>query len=53
MRVEGLGPSTSWQDLKDFARKAGQPTFTDVNKHEGVGIVEFAHPDDVRSDAWL
>lgn len=49
VRVEGLGPSTSWQDLKDFARRAGQPTFTNVYKNEGIGIVEFSHPEDVRS----
>ena len=49
VRVEGLGGATSWQDLKDFARKAGQPTFTNVYRDQGIGIVEFAHPDDVRS----
>ena len=28
LQVEGLAYNTSWQDLKDFARGAGQPTFT-------------------------
>ena len=33
--VEGLDNYTSWQDLKDFARRAGQPTFTDVFHDRG------------------
>ena len=44
-----MAPNTSWQDLKDFARQAGNPTFTNVDKYSGVGIVEFAHPEDVRT----
>ncbi|RUS27640.1 hypothetical protein BC938DRAFT_482962, partial [Jimgerdemannia flammicorona] len=30
--VEGLASGTSWQDLKDFMRKAGEVTFADVLK---------------------
>ncbi|CAM9331328.1 unnamed protein product, partial [Heterosigma akashiwo] len=38
--VTGLSPSVSWQDLKDWFRKAGSVTFTDVDR-VGGGIVEF------------
>ena len=33
--VEGLDNYTSWQDLKDFARRAGLPMFTDVFNDRG------------------
>mmetsp|Transcript_7080 Transcript_7080/g.10575 ORF Transcript_7080/g.10575 Transcript_7080/m.10575 type:complete len:225 (+) Transcript_7080:71-745(+) len=41
--VEGLNQSTSWQDLKDFAREAGRPIFTDVFNRQGerVGVIEY------------
>eukprot|EP01031_Cornospumella_fuschlensis_P031154 gene31154-37651_t len=41
--VEGLGPRVSWQDLKDWARQAGDVTFTNVFTREGIhmGVVEF------------
>ena len=51
-RVDGLPAGTSWQDLKDFARKAGTVTHTQVYHApaaaEGggeaglVGVVDFA-----------
>jgi len=41
--VENLSSRTSWQDLKDFMRKAGEITYTTVNRGEsGEGLVEFA-----------
>lgn len=30
VEVENMAERTSWQDLKDFAREAGNVTFTDV-----------------------
>ena len=33
--MEGLDNYTSWQDLKDFARRAGHPMFTDVFNDRG------------------
>jgi hypothetical protein len=30
--VENLPPGTSWQDLKDFMRKAGDVGFSEVNR---------------------
>ncbi|CAN0207945.1 unnamed protein product, partial [Ectocarpus sp. 13 AM-2016] len=44
--VTGLPPSASWQDLKDHMRKAGEPTYTDVD-HKGGGIVHFRTRDDM------
>merc|ERR1712038_614825 len=40
--VENLSSRTSWQDLKDFMRKAGEITYTNTNTPRvGEGIVEF------------
>jgi len=40
--VENLSSRTSWQDLKDFMRKAGEITYTNTNQPRvGEGIVEF------------
>ncbi|RYH03677.1 hypothetical protein EON65_47250 [archaeon] len=41
--VEGLNARVSWQDLKDWARQAGDVTFTNVFTREGIhmGVVEF------------
>jgi RNA recognition motif-containing protein len=39
--IEGLDNYTSWQDLKDFARRAGHPVFTDVF-HDRGGKVRAA-----------
>ncbi|KAJ2745050.1 Serine/arginine-rich splicing factor 6 [Coemansia sp. BCRC 34301] len=42
MLVENLSSSVSWQDLKDFARRAGEVSFADAHKlRPGEGIVEF------------
>ena len=41
--VLGLEPRTSWQDLKDWARAAGNVTFTNVftKDHQKLGIIEY------------
>lgn len=44
--VTNLPRGTSWQDLKDFMRKAGDVVFTDVDRN-GEGIVEFSNRDDM------
>eukprot|EP00091_Calanus_sinicus_P005056 TRINITY_DN1541_c0_g1_i5.p1 TRINITY_DN1541_c0_g1~~TRINITY_DN1541_c0_g1_i5.p1 ORF type:complete len:326 (-),score=91.82 TRINITY_DN1541_c0_g1_i5:110-1087(-) len=41
--VENMSSRTSWQDLKDFMRKAGDITYTTVNRgNRGEGLVEFS-----------
>uniref|UniRef100_A0A0N4ZUG0 Serine/arginine-rich splicing factor 1 n=1 Tax=Parastrongyloides trichosuri TaxID=131310 RepID=A0A0N4ZUG0_PARTI len=40
VRVTGLPPTGSWQDLKDHMRSAGEIAFADVYK-DGTGVVEF------------
>ena len=42
VRVSGLPPRTSWQDLKDFMRSAGDVGYSNVTG-EGVGVVEFTN----------
>ena len=44
--VSNLPRGCSWQDLKDFMRKAGDVVFTDVERG-GDGIVEFSNRDDM------
>jgi arginine/serine-rich splicing factor 1/9 len=44
--VSNLPKGCSWQDLKDFMRKAGDVVFTDVDKY-GDGVVEFSNKDDM------
>eukprot|EP00092_Neocalanus_flemingeri_P039974 GFUD01043543.1.p1 GENE.GFUD01043543.1~~GFUD01043543.1.p1 ORF type:complete len:336 (+),score=95.69 GFUD01043543.1:50-1057(+) len=40
--VENISSRTSWQDLKDYMRKAGDITYTTVNRGKaGTGLVEF------------
>ncbi|RKO85835.1 hypothetical protein BDK51DRAFT_15479 [Blyttiomyces helicus] len=41
LTVDGLPTRTSWQDLKDLMRKAGEVVYSDIDKN-GVGIVEFS-----------
>jgi len=48
--VEGLGRSTSWQDLKDAFRSSGDILFTDVRRdryQDYYGIVEFRYKEDI------
>merc|ERR1712223_624493 len=40
LRVENISSRTSWQDLKDYFRTAGEITYTNVAR-SGDGIVEF------------
>ncbi|KAI9496948.1 hypothetical protein BDB00DRAFT_806133 [Zychaea mexicana] len=47
--VENIPSGTSWQDLKDMMRKAGEVTFADViRSRPGEGVVEFAHSSDMK-----
>ena len=39
-RVSGLPARTSWQDLKDFMRSAGEVGYSNVIQ-DGTGVVEF------------
>jgi len=51
VKVEGMSSKTSWQDLKDFARKSGcEVAFTDVWMDRGkkYGVIEFQSADDSR-----
>lgn len=43
LSVSGVGSGVSWQDLKDWAREAGDVTFTNVFMRDGqnFGVVEF------------
>merc|ERR1711915_1001553 len=41
--VENISSRTSWQDLKDYMKKAGDITYTTVNRsRSGEGLVEFS-----------
>ena len=44
LSVTGLDGRVSWQDLKDWARKAGDVTFTNIFVKDGnhMGVIEFA-----------
>ena len=46
MIVTNLPRGCSWQDLKDFMRKAGDVVYADVDRY-GEGVVEFANRDDM------
>ena len=41
--VENVSSSTSWQDLKDFARKSGNVLFSDVwtTEDDKLGLIEY------------
>ncbi|KAI8576827.1 hypothetical protein K450DRAFT_255186 [Umbelopsis ramanniana AG] len=48
--VENLAVGTSWQDLKDFMRKAGEVSYADVRRdRDGEGIVEFSSYDSMKN----
>ncbi|KAJ3319852.1 hypothetical protein HDU76_000438 [Blyttiomyces sp. JEL0837] len=44
--IDNLPSRTSWQNLKDLMRKAGEVTFTDVDR-DGIGYVEFSNSTDM------
>ncbi|CAO3625981.1 unnamed protein product [Mucor hiemalis] len=47
--VKNLPSKTTWQDLKDYMRKAGRVTFADILKDQGgEGVVEFARSEDMK-----
>ncbi len=42
MIVENLSSSVSWQDLKDYMRKAGEVNYADAHKNrQNEGVIEF------------
>lgn len=46
--VSNLPRDTSWQDLKDFGREAGQISFADISRDRpGEGVVEYATKEDM------
>lgn len=48
--VKGLPVSASWQDLKDFVKKAVRPVYTDVEKNgedSATGVVGFESVEDM------
>ncbi|PAV23803.1 RNA-binding domain-containing [Pyrrhoderma noxium] len=48
LMVDGISRDTSWQDLKDFGREAGNVSFADIDRDvPGRGILEYLS----RSDA--
>lgn len=48
--VENLSSRCSWQDLKDYMRKAGEVTYADAHKQNpNEGIVEFASFEDMKT----
>jgi len=46
LEVSNLPRGSSWQDLKDFAREAGEILYTNVNT-DSTGVIEFAHQGDM------
>ncbi|PKA58427.1 Pre-mRNA-splicing factor SF2 [Apostasia shenzhenica] len=48
--VTGLPSSTSWQDLKDHMRRAGDVCFSEVYRERGgtVGVVDYTNYDDMK-----
>ncbi|KAG0352041.1 hypothetical protein BG005_008465 [Podila minutissima] len=48
--LDNLPIGTSWQDIKDVMRKAGEVTFADINRdRDGQGVVEFATASDMEN----
>jgi len=46
--VENLSSSTSWQDLKDYMRQAGEVMYTNTHQNRnGEGVVEFGSRGDM------
>ncbi|XP_060516161.1 serine-arginine protein 55-like [Cylas formicarius] len=48
--IENLSSRCSWQDLKDYMRKAGEVTYADAHKQTpNEGVVEFASYNDMKN----
>jgi len=47
VKVTGLPPTGSWQDLKDHMREAGDVCFADVFK-DGTGVCEYVRYEDMK-----
>ena len=48
--VENLSSRTSWQDLKEYMRQAGEITYTNTHHiRSGEGIVEFGSESDMEN----
>jgi len=47
VKVTGLPPTGSWQDLKDHMREAGDVCFADVFK-DGTGVCEYVKYEDMK-----
>jgi len=48
INVENLSSRTSWQDLKDYMRQAGEITYTNTHHvRSGEGVVEFGSRSDM------
>ena len=47
VKVTGLPPTGSWQDLKDHMREAGDVCYSDVFK-DGSGVVEYNRYEDMK-----
>ncbi|KAG0032353.1 hypothetical protein BGZ82_006584 [Podila clonocystis] len=48
--LDNLPIGTSWQDIKDAMRKAGEVTFADISRdRDGQGVVEFATASDMEN----
>ncbi|KAJ8978981.1 hypothetical protein NQ317_001454 [Molorchus minor] len=48
--IENLSSRCSWQDLKDYMRKAGEVTYADAHKlAPNEGVVEFASYNDMKN----
>ncbi|KAL1514060.1 hypothetical protein ABEB36_003383 [Hypothenemus hampei] len=48
--IENLSSRCSWQDLKDYMRKAGEVTYADAHKQNpNEGVVEFATYEDMKN----
>ncbi|KAI9096931.1 hypothetical protein DFS34DRAFT_128334 [Phlyctochytrium arcticum] len=47
--VSNMPERTSWQDLKDLMRKAGEVVYTDINREQREGLVEFSNEADMEN----
>lgn len=47
--VSELPRSASWQDLKDFGRKAGDVVFADVDRSANEGVIDYSNKADMEN----